>query len=362
MRILAVIGTRPEAIKMLPLIIELKKHPSFKVFVCSTGQHTDMLNGVFEYFNIEPDYSFCAMRKGQSLSELTIRLLRYFDEILVDANPDTVLVHGDTTSAFCASLSAFYKGIKIVHVEAGLRTFNKSSPLPEEFNRVAIDAVADICLAPTDKAKYNLDKEGKSAVFTTGNTVIDSLKYTLDSGYSSPILDDAGGRKIVLLTMHRRENLGDRMRSALLGVRDILLLRDDLFCIFPCHPNPAVREAAEDCFADIKNIKICEPLSIYDFHNILSRSFAVLTDSGGIQEEASFLGVPVFLLRDTTERKEGEQNGNIALLGTDGRAVRDGFLSTVSDTEKLSKMSKPSLVFGNGDACEKIAKILLSSK
>lgn len=359
-KILAVIGTRPEAIKMLPLVIELKRKCDFEVLVCSSGQHTDILKNVFEFFGIEPDFSFDAMQEGQSLNTLTIRLLNYFDALLDEISPDLLLAHGDTTTAFCASLSAFYKGIKVAHLEAGLRTFDKSAPFPEEFNRVSIDALADLHFAPTSLSRSRLEKEGRKHIYTVGNTGIDALLYTVDKNYILPLSSEYREKKIVLITTHRRENIGSKMRSSLLGIRDILAQKNDLFAIFPVHPNPVVREQANLVFSDIKNIKICEPLPLYDFHNILARSFAVFTDSGGIQEEASFLGVPVFLLRDTTEREEGMIGGNIRLVGTDRERIYNEFTHITGSEYELSRMRYRSFAFGDGHTCEKIAKILLS--
>lgn len=361
MRILVVIGTRPEAIKMLPLVLQLKKYKELETLVCFSGQHTSLANEVFDYFEIVPDFLFeNIFINGRTLGELTVALLDYFDVILKKCKPDVVLVHGDTTTAFCASLSAFYNEIKIAHIEAGLRTYDKSAPYPEEFNRVAIDAMSDLHFAPTVQNAKNLEKEGKKGAFVVGNTVIDALRYTLNSSFFSPILDEAGDRKIVLITTHRRENIGEKMRSSLLGVRDIFSCRDDLFAILPTHPNPAVRAVVSDVLGDVKNIKICEPLAMYDFHNILARSFAVITDSGGVQEEASYLGVPVFLLRDVTERSEAEQCGSVCLVGTSREGVSREFLWVLEHKEELEKMKRPSLIFGDGTASEKIAKKLLS--
>ena len=360
MKILAVIGTRPEAIKMLPLVIELKKQIEFDVFVCSSGQHAGILKNVFDFFGIEPDFSFDAMQEGQSLNNLTIRLLNYFDALFEQLSPDLLLAHGDTTTAFCASLSAFYKGINVAHIEAGLRTFDKSAPFPEEFNRVSIDALADLHFAPTSLARSRLENEGRKNIYTVGNTGIDALLYTVDQNYILPISSEFREKKIVLITTHRRENIGSKMRSSLLGISDILAQRSDLFAIFPVHPNPVVREQANSVFCDIKNIKICEPLPLYDFHNILARSFAVFTDSGGVQEEASFLGVPVFLLRDTTEREEGMISGNITIVGTDGNRIYNEFTHITGSEYELSRMRIRSFAFGDGHACEKITKILLS--
>lgn len=361
MRVLIVIGTRPEAIKMLPLVLEMRKYVEHEILVCNSGQHAELSKAVFDFFEITPDFQFQAMRKGQSLKDLTVRLLDYFDVLFDEISPDIVLTHGDTTTAFCASLVAFYKRIKLAHVEAGLRTYNKNSPFPEEFNRVAVDSMADLHFAPTRLSAKKLEKEGKNSVFTVGNTVIDALRYTVCDHYSSPILDEANGRKILLVTTHRRENIGEKMCSSLLAVREILEKRDDIFAIFPMHLNPAVRKLASEVFCNVKNIKLCEPLSLYDFHNLLARAYAVMTDSGGIQEEASFLGIPLFLLRDTTEREEGAECGNIRLVGADGERLKDEFFDFINDEEKQRKMRQKSTVFGDGCSCEQIAEIIFDT-
>lgn len=360
MRIFMVVGTRPEAIKMLPLYIELKKYEQFEVKICHSGQHERIADEVFDFFKIEPDVHFDAMRSGGGLKELTNTLLNYFDVLFDKETPDLVLVQGDTASAFCAALAAFYRKIRIAHIEAGLRSFNTFSPYPEEVFRVGIDAMSSNHFAPTELALGNLDAERRKGAFVVGNTGIDCLKYTLIDDYSSDIIKQVGDKKMVLLTMHRRENIGDRMRSSLLGIKDILKERNDIFCIMPAHPNPLVKREAEDVFFDVKNIKICDPLPLADFHNLLARSFAVMTDSGGIQEEASFLGVPIFLLRDTTERSEAIISGNMVMVGTERDAVRSAFLSVIDDHHSINAMKIPSIVFGDGNACEKIAKILLS--
>ena len=359
MKILMVIGTRPEAIKMLPLALEIRKCRELSLEICHSGQHREMADEVFDFFKIVPEYRFDALREGQSLAELTARLLNYFDVLLAKTKPDVVLVHGDTTTAFCATLASFYADIKVAHIEAGLRTHNMSEPFPEEFNRVAIDALSKMHFAPTSLAVKNLAKEGINGVYLVGNTVVDALKYTVSKDYFSPILNDVGDRKILLVTTHRRENIGEKMRSALLGIRDILASRDDFFAILPAHPNPNVRKVIDEVFCDIKKIKICSPLPLYDFHNILRRSFAVLTDSGGIQEEACALGVPVFLLRDVTERYEGAESGNIRVVGSDREKIVSEFFDVLNDPIALGKMQTPSKVFGDGNACEKIVKKLL---
>ena len=279
MRILLVIGTRPEAIKMLPLAMELKKYSEFETKILFSGQHKEMAKSVFNEFKICPDFTFEAMEKGLSLKDLTVKLLNNFDVFLKKEHFDLVLAHGDTTTAFCASLSAFYQGIRVGHIEAGLRSYDSHSPYPEEFNRVAIDALSDIHFSPTEKATQNLLNEGKKSVFTVGNTVIDALKYSLSYEISMPIFDEIGARKLVLITTHRRENLGNKMRTSMLGIRDILNARDDLFGVLPAHPNPKAREVVYDVFKNIKNIKICEPFPMREFHHLLSRAFAIFTDS-----------------------------------------------------------------------------------
>ena len=359
-KIMLAIGTRPEAIKMLPLALELKKHPTLNLKICFSGQHDSLAKDVFEVFKIEPDLCFNAMKMGQGLAALTSRLLNYFDLALYEEKPDILLVHGDTTTAFSASLAAFYRGVKIAHVEAGLRTQRLRDPFPEEFNRLAIDTLSDVCFAPTEKARENLIKEGKKHVFTVGNTVIDALKYTLKKDYASPLIDMAQGRKIVLITAHRRENIDADFCGILGGIADVFYERDDLFGIFPMHPNPRVREGVKEMLSHIKNIKICEPLRVDEFHNILSISHAVITDSGGIQEEAAHLGIPIFLLRKVTERPEITDAGNMLILGTDRHFIRKTLISTLKSPEIMSKMSQKSPLYGNGTASEKIAKNLLS--
>lgn len=361
LRILVVIGTRPEAVKMLPLVIELRKHVEFEVMICHSGQHAKMAEEVFEYFGIAPHFCFDAMKNGQSLSEMTCRLLNYFNVLFDEVVPDIILVQGDTTSAFCASLSAFYKRIRVGHIEAGLRTFKARSPFPEEFNRVAIDSMSDYHFAPTYRACENLKKEGRKSVFTVGNTVIDALKYTVRENYSSSLLECARERKIVLITTHRRENIGKKMLSSLIGIRNVLVEREELFAILPMHPNPLAREVISAVFEGVKNISICEPLALYDFHNILARAFCVFTDSGGVQEEASYLGVPVFILRDTTERQEALESGNARLVGTEREDVARALENAIANPDFTESMRKCSTAFGDGHASEKIVKALLQN-
>lgn len=358
MRVFIIIGTRPEAIKMLPLVREMRKSGQFETKICFSGQHGEMAKSVFDEFKIAPDFEFSVMKKGQSLNELTNRILNYFDMILKVEKPDLVVVHGDTTTAFCASLSAFYLGIKVAHIEAGLRTFDAKNPFPEEFNRVSIDCVSDLHFAPTKSAAQNLIKEGRKSVFTVGNTVIDAVKYSLSNDVCSPILNELSGRKLVLVTTHRRENLGEKMRSSLLGIRDAIESRDDVLIVVPAHPNPEVRGVVCEVFENIKNIKIIEPLPMREFHHLLSNSFAVFSDSGGIQEEAAYLGVPLFLMREKTEREECLALANTCVVGCSRVDVARAFSEFLNDTSIQSAMRVPSSVFGDGNSSSKIVQIL----
>lgn len=360
MRIFVVIGTRPEAIKMLPLAKELRKHNEFETKICFSFQHERMALDVFDEFGISPDFVFKRNKGGQNLKEMTTQFLEYFDVLFRAEKPDLVLVHGDTTTAFCASLSAFYLNIRVGHIEAGLRTLDCNSPFPEEFNRVAIDALSTLHFAPTESAAQNLIREGRKSVFTVGNTVIDALGYSLLSEAFPPALDELGARKLLLVTTHRRENLGEKMRSSLLAIRDILEERDDLFAVLPVHPNPAVREVVFEVLDNIKNIKICEPVPMREFHHLLSRAFAIFSDSGGIQEEAAYIGAPLFLLRDNTEREECLKLPNVRIVGCNREGVKNEFLLFLDSPEMQEKMRVRSYVFGDGHASERIAECLLN--
>ena len=359
MRVFVIIGTRPEAIKMLPLAKELKKYEKIETKICFSSQHKDLTKSVFSDFNMSPDFTFSGAKSGCNLNEMTREFLDYFDLLFDKEKPDLVLVHGDTTTAFCASLSAFYLGIKVAHVEAGLRTFDAFSPFPEELNRVAIDCVSSVHFAPTKTDAENLIKEGRKSVFTVGNTVIDALEYSLKTEIFSPILEELNGRKLVLVTTHRRENFGERMRSALLGIRDAVNGRDDVLVVVPVHPNPMVKVVVNQVFRNIKNIKMVEPLSMIEFHSLLSHADAILSDSGGIQEEAAYLGLPLFLLRDKTERLECLSLPNMRVVGCSrGNVARE--LANFLDTPALQcAMRTPSNVFGDGRASAKIVEILL---
>lgn len=357
-KIFVVIGTRPEAIKMLPLVKELKRREDFEVRVCSSGQHGDLLLPIFDYFDVAPDFAFDALREGQELLPLTVRMLEYFHGLFKEQEPHAVLVHGDTTTAFCASLAAFYTGTRIGHVEAGLRTYNKSAPYPEEFNRCAIDAMTDFFFTPTEVSAKRLESEGRGQIFVTGNTVIDALRATVRSDYPLDIPSTARGKKLLLITTHRRENIGPRMREALCAIKDVLLCRRDVYAVFPVHPNPAVKSAADEIFADVGNIILCEPLHVEAFHNILARSYLVLSDSGGVQEEASYLGKPVLLLRENTERPELKGCGNVRLVGTCAERIKRELLLLLDNDFEYEKASRATSVCGDGFASRRIANLL----
>lgn len=359
MRILIVVGTRPEAIKMMPLYLELERHGDLDVRLCDSGQQRDMTSQMTGYFGRAAHHTLDTMMSGQSLASLSARLLDAFDTLFGEESFDLVLVHGDTSTALCASLAAFYHGMAIGHVEAGLRTHDVHSPFPEEFNRVAIDALADIHFAPTPDAAAVLLAEGRKNIFTVGNTVIDALSYTLCEEFSHPLISEAAGRRIVLITAHRRENRRSGLDKVLRAVGEVLRARRDVFGIFPVHPSPEVREAAIS-ISEIENIRLCEPLPIFDFHNLMRRSYAIISDSGGIQEEAAYLGIPTLVLREETERAEALERGCVKLIGTHPVDI-ERELSALLDLRALHEsMSVSSDVFGRGGASVEIAKILLS--
>lgn len=360
MKILIAFGTRPEAIKMCPVINELKKRKSIETIVCLTGQHEEMLNQVVEMFDIEVKYNLHIMKKNQTLSMITADVLMGMDKILDLEKPDLVLVHGDTSSSFSAALAAFYKHIPIGHVEAGLRTYNMLSPYPEEFNRQAVDLISDLFFAPTQLAKIRLKNEGKnlSRIYVTGNTVIDALKTTVVEDYHNPVLDACGDDKIILLTAHRRENIGSPMENIFNAVCDIANRHNDVSIIYPMHKNPKVREIAKKIFSHNEKVKIIEPLDVYDFHNFLNKSYLILTDSGGIQEEAPALGKPVLVLRDTTERPEGVEAGTLKLVGTDRENIYKETEILLSNKSEYVKMSRAVNPYGDGKASTRIADII----
>lgn len=358
--VMLVFGTRPEAIKMCPLVNELKQRKNIKTVVCVTGQHRQMLDQVLETFRVVPDYDLSIMKDKQTLFDITTNILNRIKAVLEDVNPDVVLVHGDTTTTFVTALACFYLQIPVGHVEAGLRTYNIYSPYPEEFNRQAVGIISQYNFAPTELSKQNLINEGKKAetVFVTGNTAIDALKTTVTDDYTHPELDWAAGSRLIIITAHRRENLGEPMHHMFRAIRKIMDEHSDVKAIYPIHMNPLVRKAAEEELGDCDRIHIIEPLEVIDFHNFLSRSYLILTDSGGIQEEAPSLGKPVLVLRDTTERPEGIKAGTLKLVGTDERTIYDNFKLLLEDKNEYEKMAHASNPYGDGFACKRIADIL----
>lgn len=359
-KVMTIFGTRPEAVKMAPLVLEFQKHPEyFKPIVAVTAQHRQMLDQVLELFSIQPDYDLDIMKERQTLADITTRALNGLDSVMKEAKPDIVLVHGDTTTTFVASLAAFYNQIVIGHVEAGLRTWNKYSPYPEEMNRQLTGTMADLHFAPTSKAEENLLNENKKDnIFVTGNTATDALKTTVRSTYSHPVLNGLGEDRLILLTAHRRENLGEPMRNIFRAVKRIIVEHDDVQVVYPVHLNPLVKELANEVLGDDPRVHLIEPLDVLDFHNFASRAFLILTDSGGIQEEAPSLGVPVLVLRDTTERPEGITAGTLRLAGTDEQTIYDLAHELLTDQEVHEKMSKASNPYGDGNASVRIAEAI----
>lgn len=359
-KIMLVFGTRPEAIKMCPLVNELKSRKSMEVQVCVTGQHRQMLDQVLEAFSVVPDYDLSIMKDRQTLFDVTTNILNRIGEVLTKERPDVVLVHGDTSTTFVTALACFYLQIPVGHVEAGLRTYNIYSPYPEEFNRQAVSIISSYNFAPTELSKQNLLKEGKKAdtIYVTGNTAIDALKTTVRKTYTHPELDWAKGSRLIMITAHRRENLGEPMKHMFRAIRRVCDEHPDIKAIYPIHMNPAVREIADQILGGDERIRIIEPLDVLDFHNFLSRSYLILTDSGGIQEEAPSLGKPVLVMRDTTERPEGIKAGTLRLVGTDEEVIYQNFKQLLENKEEYEKMSIASNPYGDGFACRRIADIL----
>ena len=359
-KIMLVFGTRPEAIKMCPLVNELKKRKQLETVVCVTGQHRQMLDQVLKAFNITPNYNLSIMKDKQTLFDITINILNKIDTVLDEVKPDVVLVHGDTSTTFATALACYYKQISVGHVEAGLRTHDIYSPYPEEFNRQAVGIVAEYNFAPTEMAKENLLHEGKKreSIYVTGNTAIDALKTTVKEVYSHPELDWVSDSRLIVITAHRRENLGEPMHNMFRAIRRIMDEYPDVKAIYPIHMNPMVREAAQQELGDCDRIHIIEPLEVLDFHNFLSRSFLILTDSGGIQEEAPSLGKPVLVMRDTTERPEGMIAGTLKLVGTEEETIYRNFKELLENEDFYNKMAYASNPYGDGHACERIANIL----
>ena len=359
-KIMVVFGTRPEAIKMCPLVKELKTREKLDTVVCVTGQHREMLDQVLDAFSVVPDFDLSIMKAKQTLFDVTIGILEKMKEVLEQVKPDVVLVHGDTSTTFVTSLACFYLQIPLGHVEAGLRTYNIYSPYPEEFNRQAVGIIADYNFAPTDMSKANLIKEGKdsSTIFVTGNTAIDALKTTVIDNYTHEHLDWAEDSRLIMITAHRRENLGEPMKNMFKAIKRIIDENPDIKAIYPIHMNPVVREAANKILGNSNRIRIIEPLEVLDFHNFLSKSHIILTDSGGIQEEAPSLGKPVLVMRDTTERPEGIEAGTLKLVGTEEEFIYQSFKQLLEDEVEYKKMSYASNPYGDGFASKRIADIL----
>ncbi|NLJ96178.1 MAG: UDP-N-acetylglucosamine 2-epimerase (non-hydrolyzing) [Clostridiales bacterium] len=361
-KIVVVFGTRPEAIKMCPLVKELKTRDKLDTVVCVTGQHREMLDQVLEAFGVVPDYDLSIMKDKQTLFDVTINILDKMRDILSEIKPDVVLVHGDTSTTFVTALACFYMQIPIGHVEAGLRTYDIYSPYPEEFNRQAVGIVANYNFSPTEKSKENLIKEGKNpeAIYVTGNTAIDALKTTVKDDYTHEQLDWASDSRLIMITAHRRENLGEPMKHMFKAIKKIVDEHPDIKAIYPIHMNPVVRETATEILGDCDRIRIIEPLDVLDFHNFLSRSYLILTDSGGIQEEAPSLGKPVLVMRDTTERPEGITAGTLKLVGTNEEVIYRTFKLLLENKNEYEKMSHASNPYGDGLASKRIADILES--
>lgn len=357
-KIMTIFGTRPEAIKMAPLVLALKNDPELEPIVVVTAQHREMLDQVLEIFGITPDYDLNIMKAGQTLSEVTSRVILGLEEVIKEACPDMILVHGDTTTTFAGSLAAFYNEVAIGHVEAGLRTWQKYSPFPEEMNRQMTGTLADLHFAPTDDAAQNLRNENKpeDRIVITGNTAIDALKTTVKSDYRSDILDNAGERRVILLTAHRRENIGQPMHNIFSAIRRIVDEFEDVEVVYPMHKNPKVREIAAEHLSDHDRIQLIEPLDVIDFHNFASRSHFILTDSGGVQEEAPSLGKPVLVLRDTTERPEGVKAGTLKLAGVEEEDIYQLTKSLLTDEALYQSMSKASNPYGDGETSQRICE------
>nr|WP_330392761.1 UDP-N-acetylglucosamine 2-epimerase (non-hydrolyzing) [Asaccharospora irregularis] len=361
---MVVFGTRPEAIKMCPLVKELKTRESLNTIVCVTGQHREMLDQVLTAFDVVPDYDLSIMKAKQTLFDVTINILEKMKSVLAEVKPDVVLVHGDTSTTFVTALACFYLQIPVGHVEAGLRTYNIYSPYPEEFNRQAVGIISNYNFAPTEMSKENLLKEGKNpeTIYVTGNTAIDALKTTVRDDYTHEYLDWALDSRLIMITAHRRENLGEPMRNMFKAIKRIIHDNSDIKAIYPIHMNPIVRDAAQEILGDTDRIKIIEPLEVLDFHNFLFRSHLILTDSGGIQEEAPSLGKPVLVMRDTTERPEGIAAGTLKLVGTDEDIIYNTLKQLLEDQSEYEKMSKASNPYGDGYASKRIADILEGEK
>ena len=359
-KIMLVFGTRPEAIKMCPLVNELKARKNLNITVCVTGQHRQMLDQVLDAFHVVPDYDLSIMKQSQTLFDITTNILNGIKAVLEEVRPDVVLVHGDTSTTFVTALACFYLQIPVGHVEAGLRTYNIHSPYPEEFNRQAVSIISRFNFAPTELSRQNLLNEGKKAetIYVTGNTAIDALKTTVRQAYTHPELEWVADSRLILITAHRRENLGEPMKNMFRAIRRVLEEHPDVKAIYPIHMNPLVRQTADEILGGEKRIHIIEPLDVLDFHNFIARSYMILTDSGGIQEEAPSLGKPVLVMRDTTERPEGITAGTLKLVGTDEAVIYENFKLLLENPASYAAMSTASNPYGDGFACKRIADIL----
>lgn len=360
-KVMSIFGTRPEAIKMAPLVKELEKNEKIESIVCVTAQHREMLDQVLDTFKIEPDYDLNIMKSGQTLSEITTRALNGIDKVIKKEHPNIVLVHGDTTTTFSGALAAFYNQVDIGHVEAGLRTYDKYSPFPEEMNRQMVDCMADMYFAPTEFSKQNLLKQNidASKIYVTGNTAIDAMKTTIKKNYNNEVFDWVGNDRMILLTAHRRENLGEPMYRIFSGIKRAVDETPDVKIVYPIHLNPSVRKIAHEVFGNDEKIKFIEPLEVFDFHNFQKKAYIILTDSGGIQEEAPSLGKPVLVLRNTTERPEGIKAGTLKLVGTDEDVIYKEVLKLLNNKSEYDKMSKASNPYGDGHASERIVKAIV---
>ena len=361
-KVMSIFGTRPEAIKMAPLVKELESREEIKSIVCVTAQHREMLDQVLETFNIKPDYDLNIMKQGQTLSEITSRVLIGLEDIIKKEMPNIILVHGDTTTTFAGALAAFYNQVDIGHVEAGLRTNDKYSPFPEEMNRQMVDCMTDMYFAPTDLSKLNLVKENidEDKIYVTGNTAIDAMKTTVSEKYSHPELDWVNAdERLILVTAHRRENLGEPMRHIFKAIRRIVDEFNDVKVLYPIHLNPKVREVAHEVFDGCDRVKLIEPLEVFDFHNFINRCYMIMSDSGGVQEEAPSLGKPVLVLRDTTERPEGISAGTLKLVGTDEDVIYNEAKTLLTDSLAYEKMSKASNPYGDGHASKRIVDAII---
>ncbi|WP_138753758.1 non-hydrolyzing UDP-N-acetylglucosamine 2-epimerase [Paenibacillus sinopodophylli] len=362
LKVMTIFGTRPEAVKMAPLVLELqKREDEIESIVCVTAQHRQMLDQVLDFFEIHPNYDLNVMKDRQTLTETTVRVLEGLDPVLAQAKPDIVLVHGDTQTTFLASYASFLKQIQVGHVEAGLRTWNKLSPYPEEMNRQLAGVLSDVHFAPTEWSANNLRKENKSdaAIYVTGNTATDVFQYTVDESFSHPVIDWAKGKRMILMTAHRREALGEPHRNIFRAVKRIADEHEDVVVVYAVHPNPAVREPANEILGDHPRIRLIEPLDVFEFHNFYPHAHMIMTDSGGLQEEAPSFGVPTLVLRDTTERPEGIEAGTLELVGTDEELVYSRAKALLTDSQLYARMSQSANPYGDGHASERIVDAIL---